>query len=358
MYCAPPKREQVSDLLLMLKEYDLYGKYANSAERLREFTLCCYNTNALEIRPMQNIIISDDNTGKRLDKYLEAQYPGVSYNQICVWIRKKKIRLNGKHAKDPKSILRGGDELRLFLSDQDYEDAKAKRTKKAPPKHIKIEILYVDEDFMVINKPIGLLVVPSKNDKETSLNDVSGFENVKIVHRLDRDTGGCMILAKTQETEDYFFDAFKQRKVDKAYLALVHGIPDLRKGVIDTPLQKDDHGRKKVHVAEDSDRGKEAITHYEVEETYEKHAVLRIRIETGRTHQIRVHLASIGHPICFDDQYGDRKKDKELKKISKLRTHFLFASKISFRHPKSGEEMQFEVEMGGRMKELIRSLAS
>lgn len=275
---------------------------------------------------------------KRIDKYLFNILNNISVVQIQKFIRKNKVRVNQKRCKDIKYMLHTGDVIELYVSTQEIQHEQEKRNTKPQAKTIHFAVLHEDDAIMVIDKPAGLAVEETENEREITLEDELQlyFKNwtndffPRHVHRIDRDTAGCLIIVKTKDAYDHLLGQFKKRTVSKTYYALCHGVFENQKGTIDFSLKKIGSGRKKVVI---SHEGKESITHYKVLQSYNSVSWLEISIETGRTHQIRVHMSEIGHPICFDDVYGDREADKILRDKVAYKKQYLFAKEIQFVHP-------------------------
>jgi 23S rRNA pseudouridine1911/1915/1917 synthase len=206
------------------------------------------------------------------------------------------------------------------------------------------EVVYEDADLMVIDKPAGLVTHPAPGHRGPTLAEAlrgraaggPDPERAGIVHRLDKDTSGLLVVTKTEEAHAALTEQLRRREVSREYLALVTGHPDAESGTIDAPIGRD-RARRTV-VSTRSDRRREAVTHFELVERLPATALLRVRLETGRTHQIRAHLAAIGHPVCGDPQYGGRACGRELG----LDRQFLHASKLMFSHPRTRETLLCE----------------
>jgi 23S rRNA pseudouridine1911/1915/1917 synthase len=206
------------------------------------------------------------------------------------------------------------------------------------------EVVYEDPDLMVVDKPAGLVTHPAPGHRGATLAEAlrgraaggPDPERAGIVHRLDRDTSGLLVVAKTEEAHAALAKQLKAREVRREYLALVAGHPDSESGTIDAPIGRD-RARRTV-VSTRSDRPRTAVTRFEVIERLPATSLLRVRLETGRTHQIRAHLAAIGNPVCGDPQYGGRACGREIG----LTRQFLHAEKLMFRHPRTGEIVQCE----------------
>jgi 23S rRNA pseudouridine1911/1915/1917 synthase len=222
---------------------------------------------------------------------------------------------------------------------------------------VSYEVVYEDADLMVVDKPAGLVVHPAPGHSGTTLAEAlrgraaggPDPERAGIVHRLDRDTSGLLVVAKTEAAHAELVAMLARREIHREYLALVTGHPDAASGTIDAALGRD-RGRRDV-VSTRTDRGRAAVTHFTVRETLPRTALLDVRLETGRTHQIRAHLAAIGHPVCGDPRYGGRSCGRRLG----LERQFLHARKLMFRHPTAGEILVCESKPPA---DLQRSLAA
>jgi 23S rRNA pseudouridine1911/1915/1917 synthase len=230
--------------------------------------------------------------------------------------------------------IRAGQEVRVELS-QPVDPADPSAGEGVP-----YEVVLEDEHLLVVEKPAGVVVHPAPGHPTGTLAQAlagraaGGAEPWRpgIVHRLDRDTSGLMVVAKSDAVHRALQRMIRERKLRREYLALVEGRPDARSGTIDAPLGRDRDRRKVVSVR--SDRARLARTHFEVEETFARTTLLRVRLETGRTHQIRAHMAAIGHPICGDPDYGGTASGRRLG----LTRQFLHASSLRFKHPISGAD--------------------
>lgn len=220
-----------------------------------------------------------------------------------------------------------------------------------------IKIIYEDNDVIVIDKPAGILVHPSTTlgtgpaEKNTLIDILKNkYPNAQLVHRLDQDTSGLMVIAKNQQTAEFLKAQFKNREIKKKYLALVYGILKDRKGIIAKSISKS-RKRGGSQTIAPINKMREAVTRYEVIKEFENFSLLEVSPETGRTHQIRVHLASIGHPIAGDEKY----KFKRQKKIEGLNRQFLHAKYLQFPMP-DGRAMEFESELPNDLKSVIDKL--
>jgi len=284
------------------------------------------------------IIVEEISKPIRLDKYLKEDIKDISREKIIYCIKNGKIKIEGKNKIKPSHILKGGEKILLEISD--FLDS-IKKPSLIKPQSVfpEPEILYENENLLVINKPSGTIVHPTINNitrpsiaswflqKYPFVFDV-GEDRLRpgIVHRLDKETSGVLILAKNNLVFDYLKNLFKARKIKKKYIALVRGEIKKHQGTIDLPLIRSKKSPIKRKVVIKKDKGKNALTNYKVLKQYQGYTLLEICPETGRTHQIRVHLASIGFPVVGDKIYGKFKKPERLN----LSRHFLHAQEISF----------------------------
>ena len=223
------------------------------------------------------------------------------------------------------------------------------------PESVDFEVVYEDDHLLVVDKPAGLVTHPAPGHSETTLAEAlrgraAGGEDPEragIVHRLDRDTSGLLVVAKSEEAHAELVRMLRRREIERGYIALVTGHPDAASGTIDAPLGRD-RARRDV-VSTRTARGRPAVTHFEVRERLPRTTLLDLRLETGRTHQIRAHLAAIGHPVCGDARYGGAAAGRRLG----LHRQFLHAARLMFRHPISGEIVACESKPPA---ELLRSL--
>ena len=209
---------------------------------------------------------------------------------------------------------------------------------------VRFEVVYEDDHLLVVDKPAGVVVHPAPGHRGPTLAEAlagrarggSDPARAGVVHRLDRDTSGLMVVAKTDDTHAALQRMIRAREVTREYLALACGLPDAESGTIDAPLGRDRANRTTVSTR--TDRARAAITHFEVLERFARTSLLRVRLDTGRTHQIRAHLAAIGHPVCGDRQYGGRECGRRLG----LERQFLHSARLRFNHPMAGEPVDCE----------------
>jgi len=272
----------------------------------------------------------------RLDKYLAREYPKLSRASLQKLIGQGCILVNEGRAK-PNQKLNLGDEVYVMLPPPEQVSLVAE--------HIPVDVIYEDNELLVICKPAGLVVHPSPgHTTHTLVNallahcpDLSKFEDAMrpgIVHRLDRDTSGLMIIAKNSSAQQCLINQFKARSVSKGYLVLVKGKLAPGQGIIDAPIGRDPSNRKRMAVVAD---GRQARTRYKVKEYLDGYTLLDITTDTGRTHQIRVHLLAIGYPVVGDPVYGIRS--------AYVKRQFVHAYKLGFHLPASGEYREFTCEL-------------
>jgi len=291
--------------------------------------------------------------GKRLDVFLAEKIPELTRSQAKRLIEAGRVTLAETPVTKAKYKVKGGESFSVSVPPP-------AEIKLEPQEEVPFEILYEDEDLAVINKPAGVVVHPACGHTEGTLvhgllarledlSGVGGEARPGIVHRLDKDTSGLLVVAKNDRAHLALSEMFQERKIKKTYLALVHGVPKARSGRIDRPIRRHPVHRKKMTVHEKD--GREAVTLWRVKEVFRRAALLEVEPLTGRTHQIRVHLASIGHPIVGDELYGGAKPHGP-----KAKRQMLHAWKLRFRHPRTGKELSFEAPLPEDFEELLHAL--
>ena len=301
---------------------------------------------------MEEIIlkVTEENTGERIDKYLSTVIEGKTRSFIQGLIEEKAVTVNGKIIKSNYKV-KINDEVVVILPEPIELDVKAE--------NIKVDIVYEDSDVIVVNKPKNMVVHPAPGNYSGTLvngllyhcKDLSGINGVirpGIVHRIDKDTTGILVVAKNDEAHNSLAKQFKDHSIKREYYALVEGRFSKESGTIDKPLGRNKKDRLKMDIVED---GRRAVTHYEVLEQYDKGvSLIKCTLETGRTHQIRVHMASIGHPLVGDQTYGFKKQK------FKIEGQALHAKTLGFIHPSTGEYIEFTSDLPEYFEELIRKL--
>ena len=299
----------------------------------------------------------ESDEGRRVDLIAASQFKLYSRSHIQRWIKEGDLLVNNQKIKAKQT---------LFVDDVISVNFLETPVLGDEPEEIPLDILHEDSDILVINKPAGLVVHPgSGNPTGTLVNGLLAYDKslsflprAGIVHRLDKDTSGIMVVAKTEPAYLDLVDQLKKRTVKRTYLALVVGVPISNK-VIDEPIGRHPKIRTKQAV---SKNGKEAITRISLKESYQLYSMLEVNLETGRTHQIRVHLAHIGFPIIGDPVYGGRKRfaagssEKIMKIISEFKRQALHAYNLGLIHPKSSCEMSFRAPIPRDFTDLIKCL--
>ncbi len=279
-------------------------------------------------------VVTPDEAGTRAD-VLVARLSGAARSLVADAVKRGSVRINGNAVK-ASHLLEAGDMLA-------YEIVPRKPL-EALPEAIEIPIVYEDDDLLVVDKPAGMVTHPAHGATSgTLVNALLAHIGTLpgdplrpgLVHRLDRDTSGLMVVAKTPQALSTLGIAMKARRIKREYLGLVHGVPEHARGTIEGPIGRDPHNRLKYAIVAD---GKPAITHYEMHQAFPKAAELLFRLETGRTHQIRVHMAAMGHAIVNDPVYG--REDARLG----LPGQALHAWKLAFAHPRTERELFFEAD--------------
>lgn len=291
------------------------------------------------------VIVKDG--GNRLDKAV-ADLTELSRAQANEGIKAGTILVNGKTVK-AKYAVKTGDVISYEVPEEVTLDYVAE--------DIPLDIVYEDQDVAVVNKPQGMVVHPSAGHTRGTLvnalmyhikdlSSINGVVRPGIVHRIDKDTSGLLMIAKTDAAHHALADELKEQKSLRKYLAIVHGNLPNDRGVIEAPIGRSDKDRKKQSVTA---KGKPAVTRFQVLERFGDYTLVELTLETGRTHQIRVHMAYIGHPVAGDEAYGPRKT---------LKGHgqFLHAQTLGFTHPRTGELVQFTAEVPTIFKETVASL--
>ena len=276
--------------------------------------------------PADELTAGTDDAGLRLDAFLAVRGAAGSRAAAQRLIERGDVTVDG--VVRPKNH-RLHDGARVSV-------ARAAAPSPVPePDGVAYDVVYEDEQLMVVDKPAGLVTHPAPGHHGVTLAELLP-EGSRVVHRLDRDTSGLLVVARSEETLAALQGLMKAREITREYLALVEGHPDAESGTIDAPLGRDRGNRTLMSTR--TDRAREAVTHFDVVERLPRTALLRVRLETGRTHQIRAHLAAIGHPVVGDPQYGGTASGRRVG----LRRQFLHATSLMFRHPSSREWVRCE----------------
>jgi len=297
----------------------------------------------------------------RLDRALALAVPTLSRERLKALISSGQLAdPSGKLFRDPASKARAGQQLRLTIPPA--------RPAEAIAQDIPLEITFEDEHLLVVDKPAGLVVHPACGNLDGTLvnallhhcagrlSGIGGVARPGIVHRIDKDTSGLLVVAKTDPAHEGLAAQFARHSIERRYIALAGGAPHVMAGTVDAPLARSPHNRKKMAIV-DEGRGKRAVTHYRVLEPLRDAAMIECRLETGRTHQVRVHMASLGHPLIGDPVYG-RPRTSHRTMLAELdfTRQALHAARLGFNHPISGAKLAFDSPVPADMQELLSRL--
>ena len=296
---------------------------------------------------MDEIIIIADDAASRLDKFI-SDNSDISRSYAAKLVEDGNVTINGNPTQK-KTKVAAGDEVVITLPEPQEIEAK--------PENIPIDIVYEDESVIVVNKPQGMVVHPAAGNTSgtlvngllyhCSLSNINGAVRPGIVHRIDKDTSGLLVVAKTNEAHEALSEQLKERKALRKYYCIVNGNIKEDTGTVDKPIGRHPTDRKRMAIIEG---GRDSVTHFKVLERFGQFTLVECTLETGRTHQIRVHMASLGHNIVGDPVYGV-KKDRE-----KGKGQFLHAKTIGFTHPKTGELMEFTSELPDAFMSVLSKL--
>ena len=307
---------------------------------------------------VQGAAVPADLDGARLDAAAARLFPAYSRSRLQAWIEQGLLTRNGAAALRGREAVRGGDRLELR--------PQAAEAGSAVAQDIGLDVVHADAALAIINKPPGLVVHPGAGAPDGTLQNAllhrfpqtAAVPRAGLVHRLDKDTSGLLVVALSLPAHTHLVAAMAARRIRREYDALVNG-GVVSGGTVDAPIGRDPHNRLRMAVL---DSGRRAVTHYRVQERFRFHTLLRVRLETGRTHQIRVHMASLRHPVAGDSVYGgqvvrgvgmDEKLRAALRSFPRQALH---ARELSLVHPGSGEELHFSAEPPADMQELLRQL--
>ena len=298
--------------------------------------------------------------GWRLDRALADAVPTLSRERLKSLIRSGAVDAQGGAIRDPAVKVRGDETLRIAVPAPEPAHNEAQ--------DIPLRVIFEDDHLLLVDKPPGLVVHPAAGNRDGtlvnallhhcggSLSGIGGVARPGIVHRIDKDTSGLLVVAKTDVAHEGLASQFAAHSIDRRYLALVMGVPKAKEGTVDAPLARSAANRKKIAIVEDG-RGKRAVTHWTRVSVLRDAALVECRLETGRTHQVRVHMASIGHPLLGDPVYGGSgKTHRKLLSELKFSRQALHAAELGLTHPVTKRKLSFASAMPSDMQELMSAL--
>ena len=299
---------------------------------------------------IKNFLVGEDEEGDRLDVYLSEQLGDMSRSYIQKIIKDKKVEVNGKIEK-AKYLVKEDDKIKIEIP--------TPKLLEVIPQDIPIDIVYEDNDVLIVNKHQNMVVHPAPGNYDNTLvnailyhckdklSSINGVIRPGIVHRIDKDTSGLLMIAKNNNAHNSLAEQLKDHSITREYEFICHGVVKEDKITVDKPLGRNPKDRLKMAIVKD---GKRAVTHFEVVERFDNFTHMRARLETGRTHQIRVHALSINHPLLGDPVYGPKNSK------FKLEGQTLHAKKIGFIHPTTNEYIEFDSELPDYFKVIIKKL--
>ena len=307
------------------------------------------------------IALDQRHAGWRLDRALADALPSLSRERLKVLVKSGALSANDRLHRDPAIKVRGDEAFALAVP----EPTPAHNQ----PQDIPLVVVFEDEHLLVIDKPAGLVVHPAAGNRDgtlvnallhhcgPSLSGIGGVARPGIVHRIDKDTSGLLLVAKNDVAHERLSKQFADHSIERVYAAIVTGVPTMLTGTVDAPLARSETDRKKVAVTK-SGRGKRAVTHWKMRKPLRDAALVECRLETGRTHQVRVHLASIGHPLLGDPVYGRSPKQRQRELLARLgfKRQALHAETLGFVHPVTKGRLSFTSALPSDMQELFSAL--
>ena len=310
--------------------------------------------------PSLHLSVSADNEGERLDAFLASHIEGWSRARLQRLIEEADVLVNGHAVKSS---------YKLHLNDEIEVELTPPPSTSFAPENIPLDVVYEDDELIVVNKPAGIVVHPAAGVMSGTLANALAFHFQQlsksggavrpgIVHRLDKGTSGLMVVAKTESAHENLADQFRDREIFKSYMALVHGQVEKRTGQIDQPIGRDRGNRTRMAVVRG---GRPSLSIYRVRKRFERFTLLNVELKTGRTHQIRVHLAWLKHPVVGDEAYGGGRdktiSDHKLRsEIANLGRQFLHAEQLGFRHPRTKEEMRFTAPLPSDLQAVLNEI--
>ncbi len=306
----------------------------------------------------EKLTVNETDAGKRIDAWISDKL-GITRSAAVKLIESDNVKLSGKSiAKSLK--VSAGQNFDVTIPEPEPSEAL--------PENIPLDIIYEDSDLLVVNKPVGMVVHPAAGNPcgtlvnallyhcGSSLSGIGGVIRPGIVHRIDKDTSGLLVVAKNDETHLALSEQLKDHTVSRVYSAIALGNFGEDSGTVDAPIGRHPTDRKKMAVLRNSETARDAVTHYRVMERYGEFTYIKCVLETGRTHQIRVHMKSLGHPLLGDEVYGGGGTKFEARNRNLIHGQCLHAGELSFIHPRSGEKIHFECPLPDYFKELLSKL--
>jgi 23S rRNA pseudouridine1911/1915/1917 synthase len=332
-----------------------------AAERLKPMIFDPYQPSMAGGHQIVSITLAPAHAGWRLDRALADALPTLSRERLKVLVKSGALSIGGTLHRDPAAKVRGDETFSLAVPEPTPAHNEAQE--------IPLKIVFEDEHLLVVDKPAGLVVHPAAGNRDGtlvnallhhcggSLSGIGGVARPGIVHRIDKDTSGLLLVAKTDRAHEGLSKQFADHSIERRYAAIVSGLPTMLNGVVDAALARSSSDRKKVAIVKDG-RGKRAVTHWTVRSKLRDAALVECRLETGRTHQVRVHMASIGHPLLGDPVYGRAPKQKQRELLARLgfRRQALHAERLGFIHPVTKARLSFDSPLPSDMQDLFNSL--
>ena len=303
-------------------------------------------------------VLTEEFAGKRLDVVVAELFSDYSRSRLKIWIEQGQVLVNGEKAK-PKTKMSGDEELQLTVQTIESETS-------CVAEDIPLNIVHQDESIIVVNKPVGMVVHPAAGHYSGTLQNallyfdesLAAIPRAGIVHRIDKDTSGLMVVARNLSAHNYLANQIQKHEVVREYQAVIHGVLTSG-GTVDQPIGRHPRDRIKMAVREN---GREAVTHYRLLERFREHSHIKVQLETGRTHQIRVHMSHIRHPIVGDPVYAGRQRVPAgaqadlLAYLQSFKRQALHAWRLSFVHPENGDDVSYEAPLPDDMLQLISLL--
>ncbi|OOZ40524.1 hypothetical protein BOW53_07365 [Solemya pervernicosa gill symbiont] len=305
-----------------------------------------------------NATIPDESAGQRLDQVLAELFDSYSRARLQKWVKEGCVTLNGSLCSKPREKVHGGESVVI--------EAELESETAVVAQDIPLDVIFEDEHLLIVNKPAGMVVHPAAGNPDGTLQNallhydpaLAAIPRSGLVHRIDKDTSGLLMVARTLTAHNHLVERLQQHDIEREYQAITMGVM-VSGGTVETPIGRHPVDRLKMAVTE---RGKEAITHYRVEERFRAHTHIKVQLETGRTHQIRVHMAHLRFPLVGDPVYGGRiripaeSSEQMIETLRGFRRQALHAARLGLEHPETGELLSWEAPLPADMAQLIQVL--